>query len=643
MTRPEDDGLRYFGEFRFDANSGDVWADGHRTARLQAQPRVVLATLLSRPNTLVGRDELCRLLWPDDTLVDVENGLNIAINKIRIALGDSASAPRFIETVPRRGYRFIGSLHQPAPAAEPPVIQATSPPIPARRASPRAVLMVAALVLAVGGLMWVRPPAGASPPRVASIAVLPFANLLGDPELDYLVEGLADTVNTGLARNGVPRTIARESTNRYKNKPTPIPEIARELRVETLVRGSVVRHGASYAINVQLLDATEQQRWTGSFERATLGDLTLADDVVASLMRELGLAIPTDSKAPARPIALAARKEFETGRHFWNQRTPSALEKSFVHLRRAIDLQPDYAEAWSALADAYAIAGGTPPLAPEPRSRNSLVSGAEAARRAIQIDPSLGHPHAALGRILLQQRRWQESEVEHRQAVMLSPQYSTGRQWYGTLLARLGKCEEALKQTQIGADIDPLTPLVNEAVASVHLMCGQPARAIPILHRVLDMYPDLVTSMYRLGDAYASVGEYPRALEVLERAVPLAKSLAVQTRTRVSLSDTLILSGNTAKGTALARQIQKEAAERADLVVYGASASAAIGDTDAMFAFLEQAKNQGESLEMLLFELRLVRYHRDPRYRALLGETGLLPYLANSPLARAPFPAAVRR
>ncbi|MGE5833358.1 MAG: hypothetical protein ACM4AI_02660, partial [Acidobacteriota bacterium] len=340
-------------------------------------------------------------------------------------------------------------------------------------------------------------------------------------------------------------------------------------------------------------------------------------------------------------------------------------EKAVVHLSRAIDLQPDYAEAWSALADAYALGARTPSPAIMPWHEDKIAAGTAAAqraievaagtgatqrvihvaagmaaaRRAIQLDPSLGHPHAALGRFLLQQRRWQESEVEHRQAVVLSPQYSTGRQWYGTLLARLGKCDEALKQTQIGADIDPLTPLVNEAVASVHLMCRQPARAIPILLRVLDMYPDLVTSIYRLGDAYTSIGEYQRALEVLERGVKLAPGYC---RTRVSLIDTLVLSGNRAQGTALARQIQKEAAARQESIRCAASASAALGDRDAMFAFLEKLKEQEDPMDNLLFELRLVRYLGDPRYRVLLEEVGLLPYLAGSPLATPPLPAPPR-
>ena len=635
----------HFDEFRFDPDSGDVWASGERIARLQEQPRLVLATLVARPHVLVSRDELCRLLWPDGTLVDVENGLNIAINKVRLALRDSASTPRLIETVPRRGYRFIGSLREPAPVVEPPAIEPSSTPTQARRAWPRAALVGSTFLLVVVGLIWFRPASGASRPRIESVAVLSFENLLGDRDLDYLAEGLTDTINNGLARSGIARVTARESTSLYRERPAPIQEMARDLRVEAVVRGTLVRNGASYAVNVRLLNGTtERQTWTGRFERATVADLTVADDIVANLIRELGLPSPAVSRTPARPVSTAAHKELATGRYFFNQRsgerassTPipdpqAVLEKAVVHFSQAIELQPDYAEAWAALAEAYAMGATTkaPALDPWPGSRRA--AGMAAAQRAIDLDPSLGNPHAALGRFLLQEQRWQESEDEHRIAVTLSPQYSTGRQWYGTLLARLGKCEEALRQVQFGADIDPLTPLVNEAVASVHLVCGQPARAIPILQRLLDMYPDLVTSIFRLGDAYTGTGEYQRAVEVLERGLRSPQSATVYWRMRVSLADALVSSGKTAEGFAIARQIQKEAAERADLKVWGAAASAVLGDTDAMFRFLDQARTQGEALDMLLYERRLVRYYRDPRYRVLLDDVGLLPYLANSPL-----------
>ena len=647
-----------FGKFELIPEQRLLLADGIPVP-LTSKAFDTLVLLIENRDRVVTKDEILRVVWPD--VIVEEGNLTQQIFLLRKAFGESAQQPRYIATVPGHGYRFTAPVNKiprgseadtgapagsgiaPAPAVELPLAQPASTPKAAPRVWPRtAVVGGAGLVLAVVAIgsfrMTARPPR----PRVGSVAVLPFANLLGDRNLDYLVEGLADTVNTELGRAGVARVIASGSTNRYRDHPRPPKDIARELRVEALVRASVVRNGASYAVNVQLVDsATERQMWTGRFERATVGDLTVADDIAAGLIRELGLPAPAVSKSPARPIALEARKEFATGRYFWDQRTEPGLEKAVVHLSRAIQLQPDYAEAWSALADAYAMDAKTPSSALTPWPNDRIAAGTAAARRAIQLDPTLGHPHAALGRFLLDQRRWQESEVEHREAVTLSPQYSTGRQWYGTLLGRLGKCEEALKQAQIGADIDPLTPLVNEGVASVHLMCRQPARAIPILRRVLDMYPDLLTSINRLGTAYASIGEYQQAFEALERGLKIAPN---NCRTRVILSDALILSGNVAKGTALARRIQQESAAGVEeLTDCGASASAVLGDENAMFAFLERARDQGDTMDRLLFEPRLVRYHRDPRYRALLEEVGLMPYLADSPWATAQLPAPVPR
>lgn len=618
-----------FENYGFDADTGEVLRDGVPVARLQEQPARVLDALISRAGRLVTREDLHRLLWPENSLVDADNGLNIAVNKIRLALDDSAAQPRFVQTVPRRGYRFIAAVAPaalPVPATpsvvEPLVERPSRAPSRARR-SRRTHLAAAALaILALSFISVIAWGRRAAAVNVRSAAVMPFANLAGDQELDYAVRGLTDTLATELGARGLHRVIAPEATAHYSGSSVSPLQAAGELHAAVLILGTVVRDGASYAVNVRVVDGkTGRQIWAKRFARASAMELTFSDDLIAELTPALGLAPGAVAREP-RQIGAAARNAYLRGRYFWNLRTDQGMTSAIEHLTRAIELQRDYAVAWAGLADVYATGSDVPStlFVPWP---GTTEAGLSAAAEALRLDPSLGEAHAAIGKIRMLQWRWRDAEMELAEAVRLSPNDATARQWYGTLLARLQKCQPAIDETATGSEIDPITPIVNEAVGFALNACGQPGRAIPAYRRVLAMHPDFATTHMRLAGAYLRSGDVGSALTEYREALRLRPdSCEVQAR----MTGALMVAGQPLDARRLAARIINDA-RRSDTSPYCvAIASANIGDIDGAFAALDAVVAQHGSVDGLLADLHLRPLHSDPRWARLLDRIGLAPY-----------------
>lgn len=619
-----------FGGYGFDPDTGEVTRGGVPVVRLQEQPARVLDALISHAGRLVTREELHRLLWPENSLVDADNGLNIAVNKIRLALEDSASRPRYVQTVPRRGYRFIASV-EPAVTVSPAAPPAAEPTVEPRSSVrswtrwPRwAHIAAAALtVLAVSFIViaWGRPAAAVN---VRAAAVMPFANLAGDQGLDYAVRGLTDTLATELVARGLQRVIAPEATAHYSGSSMSPVQTARELHADALILGTVVRDGASYAVNVRVVDGrTGRHLWANRFVRTSAMELTFSDDVIAELAPALGLgtAVPAPER---RQISAAARNEYLRGRYFWNLRTDKGMTPAIEHLTRAIELQRDYALAWSALADVYAIGSDAQSTLFRPWP-GSTEAGLAAAAEALRLDPSLGGAHAAIGKIRMAQWRWRDAEMELAEAVRLSPNDATARQWYGTLLARLRKCEPAIEQTAIGAEIDPITPIVNEAVGFALNVCGQPERAITVYRRVLAMHPDFATTRMRLAGAYLRSGDVGSALTEYREALRLRPDSC---EIRARMTGALMAAGQPVEARSLAAGMMSDAGRRDTSPRCVAIASADIGDIDRAFAALDAVVAAHDSVDGLLSDAHLRPLHADPRWARLLDRIGLAAYAA---------------
>ncbi|MEE8606139.1 MAG: winged helix-turn-helix domain-containing protein, partial [Nitrospiraceae bacterium] len=345
-------GVARFEGFEADPRAGELRKQG-RKIKLQEKPFQLLCTLLQHPGEVVTREELRERLWPADTFVVFDDNLNTAIKKLREALGDSADNPRFVETLPRHGYRFIYPVEErPAPPISP------SPPAPAGGTFARRALPVAGTALAVVALLAVliglnvaglreRLLGEAGRGQITSIAVLPLENLSGDPEQEYFVDGMTETLITELSKIGALTVISRQSVMQFKGTKKSLPEIARELNVDAVVEGSALHIGERVRITVQLIEAaTDRNLWAENYDRELIDVLALHSEVAQAIAQEIKIAVTPEEGArlaTARPVNPEAHRLYLLGRFYWNKRNEKAFGKALDYFEQAIATDPDYA------------------------------------------------------------------------------------------------------------------------------------------------------------------------------------------------------------------------------------------------------------------------------------------------------------
>src|SRR5262245_12541961 len=502
-----------FGVFELDRRSGELRREGLRV-RLQEQPLRILEALLDARGEPVTREALRQRLWPDETFVDFDSGLNRAINRLRAALGDEADNPRFIETLERRGYRFIAPVGTPdakaqvgAPDATPPERRLSAPDTgsPPSRGRRRAAWLggalavaLAALLIALGlALRRTANPADHAPIR--SLAVLPLANLSGDSSQDYFSDGMTDALITNLASLPALRVISRQSVMRYKGSAKPVAEIARELGVEGVVEGSVVRSGDRVPISAQLIHApTDRHLWAHSYERPLEDVLALQGELSRAIAEEVRLTLganETRRLTPQGRVKPDAYDAYLLGTYQWNQYTEQSLDRAIAHFRAAIASDPDFAPAHAGLALAYGrllIFGYVPP-------GRGLAEQKKAALRALELDPGLGGARAALAAARMQEWDWEGAEVEFRRAVETDPGSPVAHLWYGGYLRAVGRFEEALAQRRRALELDPVDPATNRAVARDFELAGRGEAALAQWNRVFELEPDRALDHLRVS------------------------------------------------------------------------------------------------------------------------------------------------
>jgi TolB-like protein/DNA-binding winged helix-turn-helix (wHTH) protein len=469
----------FFGPYEVDVRSGEVRKHGIRV-KMGEQPFQILLLLLAQPGELVLREELRAKLWAGDTFVDFDHGLNSAVQRLRDCLSDTAEKPLWIETVPRRGYRFIGQVEwlpgaaRSAPsngegAASPPNVApnqqieiAAAPPPPQRsRSKPfrssaiwialAAVLLLAWPLIRVAA-RWktVRSDESA---HIRSIAVLPLENLSGDPAQDYFADGMTDELITTLAKNHALRITSRTSAMRYKAARRPIHDIAGELGVDGVLVGSVARSGNRVRVNVQLIQASnDSQVWSESYER-DLGDtLFLQDQLARAIADQVQVTAapldPAPSGAPPR-FNPRAHDAYLRGQYCWFK---GEYRKSRDLFQQAIDLDPAYAPAYAGLADSYLGLAGSPGMP----VNEGLQRGEAAARKALEIDSSLADAHLSLaGAKFFFRWDWPGAETEIKRAIDLNPSLAGAHHLYDYILSVTNRFPEAIQQERIAQQLDP--------------------------------------------------------------------------------------------------------------------------------------------------------------------------------------------
>jgi len=438
-----------FATFEVDLRAGEVRKGGLRL-KLGGQPFQVLAILLARPGELVTREELQKRLWAD-TFVDVDHNLNTAINKIREILGDSAENPRFVETLARRGYRFIAPVdggEETRAGEAKPTRRSKSLLFPAAFGL-LAITGVTAVLLGLNMHGWRdRLFAHASTPPIQSLAVLPLANLSGDPEEEYFADGMTEALITELGKTSIPRVISRQSVTQYKSSRKPLQEIARELNVDAVLEGTVLRSGDRVRVTVHLDRASpEAQLWASAYDRSVRDILGLQDEIARTVRDEIQVKLTPQERArlaSARPVDPEAHDEYVRGRYilgmavahlsrFTDKRQYTALDiqEAIGHFKHAIEIDPAYAMAYAELAEAHIQLGN--PVWGGHSPKETLSDAKEAATKALDLDPSLPEAHFSLAQTLEYEWNWSEAEKEFKLALELNPNYADAHLQYGRL------------------------------------------------------------------------------------------------------------------------------------------------------------------------------------------------------------------
>ena len=626
-----------FGIFEADLQARELRKQGMQI-KLQEQPFQILGFLLEHPGEIVTREQLRQKLWPADTFVDVDNSVNAAINRLREALGDSAESPRFVETLPRRGYRFVAPVTEvkgadaSASTTANPVTHARPSAVwPDRRSKTRSSgrrLVVtlgisAALVVALvwGWAKWrTRVPAIQGPAHITSLAVLPLENLSGDSSQEFFADGMTDELITDLASISGLRVISRTSTAHYKGTKKTIPEIARELNVDAVVEGSVGLSANKVRVRAQLVRAApEEHLWAESYERDLPDVLALQRDVAKAIASEIKVTLTPQEKARlanARPVDPEAYQLYLRGRFSFENWTPDAVRLARENFHKAIAKDPDYALAYAALAGTYVF--GRTGLEP----RVSIPLARASALKALELENTLGDAHAALAQVkFVGDWDWAGAEEEFRRAIDLNPGDTLAHHMYSHFLLAMGRNDESLKESELYLRLDPLSAPANHHLAWHYLATGQYDLAIQQDLRALQIDPNYTESIHSLGEEYRHKGMPQEALVQYEKEMTLSGTSPDWIKSLRNAFQTQGWKGYWQKQLDRAlKNANREYVSYEDL----ADDYALLGDKAQAFHHLDKAYAAHEGfLPWIKTEHDFDVLHSDPRYADLLRRMGL--------------------
>ncbi|HET9832262.1 MAG TPA: tetratricopeptide repeat protein [Vicinamibacterales bacterium] len=636
----------HFGTFDLDLQSGELRKHGLKI-RLPNQSFLILERLLERPGEVVSRDELRRTLWPDDTFVDFELGLSSAVKKLRDALGDSAENARFVETLPRRGYRFIGPVVRAndAAIASAPVVAGASTPdlgidhtktepvvesaVVRQRSSLRPSTTLAIFLAVIAGLAIVsfvamhrRIVAPATPHSIRSIAVLPLANLTGDPGQEYFVDGMTDELITELAQICNARVISRTSIMQYKKAPKPIPVVGQELNVDAIVEGTVTRSGSRVRINTQLIDAhSEGHVWTKGYERDENDIVALQSDVARSIAEAIAGKV-TSGRQRARTVstqvseeanALLFRAVIRAGGGGYQ-----GFQEAIRYARDAIAKQPDFSAAYGMMAISYVQFSFVGPLRPV----DFMPQAETAARKAIELNETNTQAHAALGLVLYRfYWDWEGAEKQLRRALEINPSYAEGHRMLGVFLSAAGRRSEGLTEAQEARTLDPRSDpaLLNLAVALRD--AGQTEQAISEFRKLVKKRPELGRAHAELGEAYLVHGDLDASLKELLTAVKLSDR---NPRSLADLGYAEAVVGHKGEARKILHELNALSLQRFVAPFDLAIIQVGLGRTDEALASLEKAcELHDPQLTRLRLDRRLDALRPNGRFRDLERRVGL--------------------
>jgi TolB-like protein/DNA-binding winged helix-turn-helix (wHTH) protein/Flp pilus assembly protein TadD len=631
-------GLRRFGVFELDLQAGQLHKHGLRV-RLQEQPFQVLAMLIDHHGEVVTREELQKKLWPADTFVDFDHGLNKAVNKIREALSDSAASPRFVETISRRGYRFLADVK----VAETPIrgLSPSNPPDPGTevrdRRDPASKLVmpkrlplfpawkisVFVMVLLIACLAaWKLYFSNRPPAVIRSLAVLPLESLSNDASQDYFADGMTDELITDLGQIGALRVISRTSVMTYKHARKPLPQIARELNVDAVVEGTVLRSGDQVRITAQLIEAaTDKHLWPQSYDGELRNALSLQNKVAKAIADQIRINLNPQEQAALKSVRVVDAEAYESylkGRYFWNKRTAEGLKAALNYFNQAIAKDPKYAPAYSGLADTYALLADWEYGVMTPKE--ALPKAKAAAIKALELDSTLGEAHTSLA-FCLDVFDWDLDSAgkEYQRAIELNPGYATAHQWYASHLIVLGRNDEAIAEMRKAESLDPLSLIISADLADFLVVAHSYDESIRESRKTIEMDPNFALAHNQLGQAYLQKQMQDEAVAELQKAVELSSSSPTCV---ANLARAYIASGKRSEAEKLLSDLEKRSNSSYSHGSEIAEIYSALGDTDQAMNWLEKCFKERFNPSVLM-RPGFDPLRSDPRFKDLLRRIGL--------------------
>jgi TolB-like protein/DNA-binding winged helix-turn-helix (wHTH) protein len=636
------------GVFEIDLKAFELRKHGLRL-KLAEQPFQILAILLEQPGEVITRDELRERLWPGDTFVDFDHGLNNAVMRLREALGDSPEKPRFIETLPKRGYRFIAPVEEIHTASKPilggepqanssTILHAPDAPAPlsadhelGSRSNPHtwlklpriALLSAAVLVFAILSDLAVHFVRGwesgkINPAHNMSLVVLPLENLSGDSDQDYFADGMTDELTANLAKIRSLRVISRSTAMAYKGTHKPLSEIARDLKVDAVVEGTVLKAGSRVRITAELVQvSTDHHLWADTYE-SQLGDvLALQNRVSSAIVDQIRINLsPEDKQRLAKnpSVSPAAYEDYLKGRYYWNRRSAEGFTKAIGYFEDATRRDPQYALAYAGLADCYGIIGATiygslPAAEAAPKAKAAAI-------RALEIDPTLAEAETSLATAKFNYDwDWAGAAQGFQHAIQMDPRYATAYQRYSLYSIAMGRFDESLEQIKKARELDPLSISINSSLGWRLYLARQYDRSITQLRDTLELDPSYEWAHFILGQAYEQKGEFNLARAELQKAVELSHNSPLMIS---ALAHADALSGNQEEALRLLQQLAAQSRKQYVSPFYVAVVYVALGKTETAMDWMDKAfADRSNGLVFLKVEPELDPLRSNPRFVAL--------------------------
>ena len=637
------------GVFEIDLKAFELRKHGLRL-KLAEQPFQILAILLEQPGEVITRDELRERLWPGDTFVDFDHGLNNAVMRLREVLGDSPENPRFIETLPRRGYRFIAPVEEIhatpkiIPGGDPqgtPAAVLSTPDAPAPISAdhhdllnrsnskswltlPRTALLSAAVlsfaVLSGLAVHFVRgwESGKINPAHNMSLVVLPLENLSGDTEQDYFAAGMTDELTANLAKIRSLRVISRSTAMAYKGTHKPLSEIARDLKVDAVVEGTVLKAGNRVRITAELVQvSTDHHLWADTYE-SQIGDvLALQNRVSSAIVDQIRINLsPEDKQRLAKNPSVSpdAYEDYLKGRYYWNRRSGEGFTKAIGYFEDATRRDPQYALAYAGLADCYGIIGATiygslPAAEAAPKAKAAAI-------RALEIDPTLAEAETSLATAKFNYDwDWAGASQGFQRAIQMDPRYATAYQRYSLYSIAMGRFDESLEQIKKARELDPLSISINSSLGWRLYLARQYDRSIAQLRDTLELDPSYEWAHFILGQAYEQKREFNLARAELQKAVELSHNSPLMIS---ALAHADALSGNQEEAQRLLQQLMAQSRKQYVSPFYVAVVYIALGKTEMAMDWMEKAfADHSNGLVFLKVEPELDPLRSNPRFIAL--------------------------